>query len=67
MWVADNASGSADLLINGELEGSTTTMQTTVPGGPGPSGVDVPAPGCWTFTLTYGTHHDVINIPYSDK
>ncbi|SDO59106.1 hypothetical protein SAMN04515671_1422 [Nakamurella panacisegetis] len=65
LWVADNASGGDDLVIDGRLEGGSATMHTTVAGGPGPSGVDVPTAGCWVFTLTYGTHHDVIDIPYS--
>ena len=65
LWVADNASGGDDLIIDGKLENGTATMHTTVPGGPGPSGITVPVPGCWQFTLTYGVRHDVIDIPYS--
>ena len=35
--------------------------------GPGeiyPSFVDVPLPGCWTFTLRWHGHTDTIDLPY---
>ncbi|MFG1878271.1 hypothetical protein ACGFIV_25825 [Sphaerisporangium sp. NPDC049003] len=35
--------------------------------GPGeiyPSVTDVPEPGCWTFELTWGAHHDTVDLLY---
>ncbi|GGL97446.1 hypothetical protein [Nakamurella endophytica] len=53
--------------IDGRLEGTSTTMSTTVPGGPGPSIVDVPAPGCWVLRLTWGRYTDTVALPYADR
>lgn len=64
LWVADNARPGDTLYISGRLEDGTATMQAVVEGGPGPSGIDVPAPGCWLFDLTWGIHHDTINLAY---
>ena len=68
LWVTtegDSESVGADLHIAGTLEGGTATMQATVDGGPGPSTVDVPVPGCWHFDLTWGNQHDSVDIAYS--
>jgi len=68
LWVSkDGASTTGPLTISGAVEGGTSTMRATVVGGPGPSIVDVPVAGCWRFTLSWGTHHDVIDIPYQSK
>ncbi|GAA3833306.1 hypothetical protein GCM10022226_63330 [Sphaerisporangium flaviroseum] len=35
--------------------------------GPGeiyPSIINVPKPGCWTFDLTWGAHHDTVDVLY---
>jgi hypothetical protein len=65
LWVTDVSASPGDpLIISGKLEGGTATMTTRVEGGPGPSGIDVPAPGCWLFDLTWGNHHDTIAIAY---
>jgi hypothetical protein len=37
----------------------------TLPDGPGPSTVDLPAPGCWTFDLSWGAQHDTLRLPYA--
>lgn len=65
LWVSkDQTTGTAPLIITGRLEGGTSTMQTTVTGGPGPSIIDVPAAGCWQLDLSWGPHKDTIDIPY---
>ena len=65
LWVtSDNDSAGQALHINGHREGGTGTMTETVDGGPGPSYVDVPAPGCWVFDLTWGKHHETIALNY---
>jgi hypothetical protein len=50
LWVVrDNPS----FVVEGRPLGQTQPV-VTVPGGP--SIVDVPAPGCWTFQLSWGSH-----------
>ena len=65
LWVTPDPAAGETLVISGRLEGGTATMRTTVEGGPGPSGIDVPVAGCWLFDLTWGTHRDSIAIPYA--
>ncbi len=64
LWVSNAAGGSGDMVIAGTREGDGMTMTTTVPGGPGPSLVDMPGPGCWHLELTWGTVHDSIDLLY---
>ena len=67
LWVTNDPASAGDTLqISGTVEGGTQTMTTTVPGGPGPSGIDVPVPGCWHFALTWGTHTDSVDLRYVD-
>jgi hypothetical protein len=35
-----------------------------VEGGPGPSIIDVPSPGCWRFTLRWAHRSDVLDLVY---
>ena len=65
LWVTDApAPAGQPLLISGKLEGGSAVSQSSVDGGPGPSYVDVPTPGCWVFQLSWGTHRDVIALSY---
>jgi hypothetical protein len=52
------------LVIKATMAGSRRTTTATVPGGPGPSRVDVPAPGCWTFHLSWSGHTDQLSLRY---
>ncbi len=66
LWTTDTPAAAGDpLLISGKLEDGSAVSETSVDGGPGPSYVDVPTPGCWVFTLSWGTHRDVIALPYA--
>jgi hypothetical protein len=66
LWVTQlPAAPGESLVLTGNLEGGSALSQTSVDGGPGPSYVDVPAPGCWVFQLSWGTHRDVIALPYA--
>jgi len=67
LWVARVAGGSGDpdLKIHATLNGSDLAVDRVVTGGPGPSGVDVPQAGCWTFTLTWSGHQEEVALPYS--
>ena len=52
------------LVINATLAGSTRTVTVSVPGGPGPSIIDLPAPGCWIFHLSWSGHTDELKLRY---
>lgn len=67
LWVSKDRTSTGALVISGALEGGASTMQATVAGGPGPSIIDVPVAGCWRFDLSWGTHQDVIDIPYQSR
>jgi hypothetical protein len=71
LWVArpgatadSGDSLGTELTIRARLNGVGTTTSTTLAGGPGPSVVDVPAPGCWTVTLTWSGRTDTVALPY---
>ena len=67
LWVARVAGGGGDpdLKIHATLNGSSVAVDRVVTGGPGPSIVDVPQPGCWTFTLSWSGHQEAVAVPYS--
>ena len=60
LWVSP--SDGAPLVIHAHLGSMSVTRE--VAGGPGPSIIDMPRSGCWTFDLTWGHHHDTIRLPY---
>ena len=66
LWVSNTARQGArpDLVIVGHLGGTSVTARRTVTGGPGPSIIDMPRPGCWTFDLTWSGVHDRLAVPY---
>jgi hypothetical protein len=53
-----------DLRIDARLIGGASTAERVVPGGPGPSIVDLPEPGCWHLTLMWSGHTDTLDIAY---
>ena len=63
LWVAH--SGGGPLTIRAQLEGSDQTAVRSVPDGPGPSIIDLPAAGCWRMTLAWSGHSDTLAIPYA--
>lgn len=65
LWTARDGGGTGPLVIRATLAGDGTTVTRTVAAGPGPSTVDLPAAGCWHMSLTWGSHHDTISIPYA--
>ncbi len=73
LWVTNRASTSQrpataqdpDLRIHATLNGSDLEVDRVVEGGPGPSSVDMPEPGCWTFTLEWSGQVDQLAVPYS--
>lgn len=62
LWVS--GVGDGDLKIRATLESSDQAVTRSVAGGPGPSIIDLPSPGCWSFDLTWGTQHDHIQLEY---
>jgi hypothetical protein len=60
-------SASADLKIDARLAGSTEVVHHDVPGGPGPSIIDMPRPGCWHLTLTWSNHTDTLDLRYEAR
>lgn len=72
LWIASPAAddrspdraASADLKIDARLTGSTDVVHREVPGGPGPSIIDMPRPGCWHLTLTWSNHTDTLDLRY---
>jgi hypothetical protein len=62
LWVSRVSSGP--MTIRATLAGSTRTATVNLPDGPGPSYVDMPAPGCWTLHLSWGGHTDQLSLRY---
>ncbi len=73
LWVASPAaegSGSAaspDLTIVARLDNSGEEVRREVPGGPGPSIVDLPRPGCWHLALRWAGRSDTLDLRYESR
>ncbi|TYB47342.1 hypothetical protein FXF51_58470 [Nonomuraea sp. PA05] len=55
---------SKPLRIEARLEGGGAPVRTKVSGGPGPSLIDLPSPGCWRLSLSWSSHTDSIDLEY---
>jgi hypothetical protein len=64
LWVARIGAVDGPLQIRATLEGTGQTVTRTVDPAPGPSIIDLPSPGCWSFDLTWGSHHDQLQLDY---
>jgi hypothetical protein len=69
LWVAKDPNTSAPTMtISAQrMDGATpidAPVEQEVYGGPGPSIVDLPAPGCWRLTLTWGDRTDSLDLEY---
>ena len=63
LWVAkDPWQGVTDLQIRA-VDGQDV-VRRTVPGGPGPSSIDLPHPGCWRLSLRWAGREDTLSLPY---
>lgn len=40
------------------------TVERVVPGGPGPSIINLPSAGCWRMSLAWGRHRDSLALRY---
>lgn len=64
LWVSRADDPPGDLVIEAELDGSDTSVTQRVTGGPGPSIVDLPQPGCWHLTLNWSGRTDTLDLSY---
>lgn len=65
LWVSRQPVQTPDRLrITAVLDGTTTTADREVQGGPGPSIIDLPSPGCWRLTLTWSGRTDTMDLIY---
>lgn len=65
LWVARDPHPSGPLTITARLVGAAgEPVVQQVGGGPGPSIVDLPAPGCWHLDLTWPGHTDSLDLRY---
>ncbi|UBU16269.1 hypothetical protein [Nonomuraea gerenzanensis] len=55
---------SNPLRIEARLGGTGAPVRTKVSGGPGPSLIDLPSPGCWRLKLSWSSHTDFIDLEY---
>lgn len=62
LWVSRLSSGP--MTIRATLTDSTRTTTVDLPNGPGPSYVNMPAPGCWTLHLSWDGHTDQLSLRY---
>ena len=65
LWVSRPDSVGVPLDIAAVRAGSDGTVVHRHLGGPGPSIVDLPQPGCWTLTLRWGGFRDTIELGYA--
>ena len=69
LWVSRRAVRPlSDLRIRAQrMEGRRRVgrpVTRVVAGGPGPSGIDLPAPGCWRLTLRWSGRTDELDLRY---
>jgi hypothetical protein len=67
LWVARVGAAEGPLQIRATQVGTGQTVARSVATGPGPSIIDLPAPGCWSFDLTWGSHHDHLLLGYANR
>jgi len=75
LWVSEPTAAEGDptapnfddLQIDAHLTGSNLTVQREVTGGPGPSYLDLPQPGCWQLTLHWFGHNDTMDLYYAQQ
>lgn len=71
LWIARRQPSLGDMHIRAQRMRGTQLLgkpvSRLVPGGPGPSTIDLPAAGCWRFTLTWKTGHDTLDLGYAAR
>jgi hypothetical protein len=66
LWVSriEITAPGQTLVIDARRDGSADVVRREIGSGPGPSIVDLPAPGCWRLTLTWAGHTDTLDLIY---
>jgi len=65
LWVSRLPVTAGDpLRITARLDGTAETESREVTGGPGPSIIDLPRPGCWRLTLDWSGHTETMDLTY---
>lgn len=65
LWVARVGGAEGALEIRATLEQTGQKVSRTVEPAPGPSIIDLPSAGCWSFDLTWGSHRDHLLLGYA--
>jgi hypothetical protein len=65
LWVARDSEPGPFTITATPGGNDPAPVVATLPDGPGPSIVDLPAPGCWAFDLQWGAQHDTLRLPYA--
>jgi hypothetical protein len=60
LWVVREDAGPLTIRATRSSDAEPVVVHATT----GPSIVDLPAPGCWHLELTWGDHHDSMNLRY---
>ncbi|WP_051552210.1 hypothetical protein [Nocardioides sp. URHA0020] len=63
LWVS-RVDQASSLRISATLGDGTASATRVVQGGPGPSIIDLPEPGCWHLTLRWGDSSDTLDLAY---
>jgi hypothetical protein len=68
LWVARqplSVMSLSPLTIRATLNGTHLAASRELPNGPGPSSVNLPAPGCWTLNVSWAGHQDQVELWYT--
>ncbi|WP_250038299.1 hypothetical protein [Paractinoplanes maris] len=64
LWVSRQPVDGDPLVITAKLDGTGDQAEQQIAGGPGPSIVDLPRPGCWRLDLTWSGFTDSMDLVY---
>src|SRR5207253_1242651 len=71
LWVARRTPDASPLRIHAQrMSGSSpvgTPVTRKVSGGPGPSIINLPSPGCWRLTLRWSGRVDSLDLDYRQR
>jgi hypothetical protein len=67
LWVSRSEQKPLEpLVIEAQRAGTSQIVRREVPGGPGPSNLELPSPGCWHLSLSWdnGGQHDSMDLVF---
>jgi hypothetical protein len=71
LWVAHRTPNASALKIRAQRMSGSSTLGAPatrkVSGGPGPSVVNLPSPGCWRLTLSWSGRVDNLDLRYQQR